>query len=263
MNRPPAALGWALGIATATAASAGAVVAWWRLRFFFRDPVRTPPDNRHAVVAPADGVVTYVKRVDRGQVPFAIKKGRTIPLHEFTDIATDSSGFLVGVYMTEYSVHRNRSPIAGTVVARRHRAADPFNRSMARVGANLLARQTPYDEGCDYLMTNERLTIGVRHPGGAVATVTQIADLWVNRIVAHVDVGESVARGEQYGMIRFGSQCDVFLPDELADRITVRPGQYVFAGTTTIAISPVAVDHVGADDCDTDRPVPLVEEATL
>ena len=182
-----------------------------------------------------------------------------VPLEEFTDIATDTSGFLVGVYMTEYSVHRNRSPIGGTVVARRHRSAAPFNRSMARVGANLVARQTPYDEGCDYLLTNERLTIGVRHPSGPVATVTQIADLWVNRIVAHVDVGEMVGRGEQYGMIRFGSQCDVFLPDALVERITVRPGQYVFAGSTTIARSPVDVSDVARIDLGT----ALFEEAPL
>ncbi|MGZ8179041.1 phosphatidylserine decarboxylase [Williamsia sp. SKLECPSW1] len=255
MTRVHPGVWWSAAGALATSAGAG-VIAWWRLRFFFRDPVRTPPGDPHAVVAPADGVVTYVKRVERGQVPFAVKKGRTIPLEEFTDIATDASGHLVGVYMTEYSVHRNRSPVAGTVVARRHRAAAPFNRSMARIGANLLARQTPYDEGCDYLMTNERLTIGVRHASGAVATVTQIADLWVNRIVAHVDVGETVGRGEQYGMIRFGSQCDVFLPDELVARITVRPGQYVFAGTTVIAESPLDVA------ADLDSPA-VLEEAAL
>ncbi len=259
MSRVSPAARWTLGAVAATASVFAGAVAWWRLRFFFRDPVRTPPSDACAVVAPADGVVTYVKRVEHGQVPFAVKKGRTIPLEEFTDIATDTSGFLIGVYMTEYSVHRNRSPIAGTVVARRHRSAAPFNRSMARVGANLLARQTPYDEGCDYLLTNERLTIGVRHPGGAVATVTQIADLWVNRIVAHVDVGETVGRGEQYGMIRFGSQCDVFLPDALVEQITVRPGQYVFAGSTTIARSPVAV----SGDARIDLGAAVFEEAPL
>ncbi|MGU3292362.1 phosphatidylserine decarboxylase [Williamsia sp. M5A3_1d] len=237
---------WLVGVVAAAAAFVGAVV-YWRLRFFFRDPQRTPPTDPRAVVASADGFVTYVKRVENGQVPFAVKKGRTIELSEFTDAvhaepgSPDASGYLVGIYMSEYSVHRNRSPIAGSVVFRRHRSADPSNRSMARVGANLIARHSPYDEGCDYLLANERLTIGVEHPNGAVATVTQIADLWVDRIVAHVEVGDTLDRGEQYGMIRFGSQCDVFLPDSLVAEITVSPGQYVFAGKTTVALSPVSV----------------------
>ena len=75
-----------------------------------------------------------------------------------------------------------------------------------------------------------------------MVTVTQIADLWVDRIVAHVAVGDTVERGEQYGMIRFGSQCDVFVPDALVDEITVRPGNYVFAGETTVVRSPILVD---------------------
>ncbi|GAA1456918.1 phosphatidylserine decarboxylase [Williamsia maris] len=224
-----------------------ATFAYWRLRFFFRDPERTPPADPRVVVAPADGFITYVKRVDRGQIPFAVKKARTIPLEEFGVAASaagdGASGFLIGVYMSEYSVHRNRIPVAGTICFREHRSAAPFNRSMARMGANLLARQTPYDEGCDYLLSNERLTIGIEHESGAIATVTQIADLWVNRIVAHVGIGDEVGRGDQYGMIRFGSQCDVFLPDELVSAITVTPGQYVFAGKTPICVSPVSVER--------------------
>lgn len=219
----------------------GAAFVYWRVRFFFRDPERTPPADPRAVVAPADGVVTYVKPIQSGAIPDAVKKGRTITLTEFAGLATVSEGYLIGIYMTEYSVHRNRAPIAGTICFRQHRAAAPFNRSMARMSANLIARQTPYDDGCDYLLTNERLTIGIRHAGGAIVTVTQIADLWVNRIVARVKTGDHVTRGQQYGMIRFGSQCDVFLPDELVADIDVRPGQYVFAGKTRLGTARVSV----------------------
>ena len=143
--------------------------------------------------------------------------------------------------MSEYQVHRNRIPVAGIVSFRQHRSAAPFNKSMARVGANLLTRHTPYDDGCDYILTNERLTIAITHRSGSVLTVTQIADLWVDRIVANVAVGQEVSRGEQYGMIRFGSQCDVFLPDELVEEVTVTPGQYVFAGQSVVARSPISV----------------------
>ncbi|MGV8875450.1 MAG: phosphatidylserine decarboxylase [Rhodococcus sp. (in: high G+C Gram-positive bacteria)] len=231
---------WAVGVAAATAVPF-AVFAYWRTRFFFRDPHRVPPADPRAVLAPADGFVTYVKRVEAGTTAFAVKKGRRIALDEIAGVAASDNGYLIGIYMSEYSVHRNRIPISGTVGMRRHRSAAPFNRSMARVGANLLTRRTPYDEGCDYLLTNERLTVSIEHATGAVVTVTQIADLWVNRIVAHIAVGDTVERGEQYGMIRFGSQCDVFIPDALVETIAVRPGQYVFAGETIVAHSPISV----------------------
>jgi phosphatidylserine decarboxylase len=230
----------ALAVAVSVVGS-GSLFAFWRTRFFFRDPPRWPPADPTAIVAPADGVVTYVKRVDGGEIPEAVKKGRTISLTEFTGVGTASSGYLIGIYMTEYSVHRNRAPIAGTICFRQHRAAAPFNRSMARIGANMIARHTPYDEGCDYLLTNERLTIGIRHTSGAIVLVTQIADLWVNRIVARVREGDDVTRAQQYGMIRFGSQCDAFLPDQLVTEIAVHPGQYVFAGKTVLATASVSV----------------------
>ncbi len=230
-----------IAVAAATTSGTVGLFAYWRTRFFFRDPPRRPPADPRAIVAPADGVITYVKRIDGGEIPTAVKNGRSISLTEFTGAGTATSGYLIGIYMTEYSVHRNRTPIAGTVCFRQHRAAAPFNRSMARVGANLIARRTPYDEGCDYLLSNERLTIGIRHASGAIVMVTQIADLWVNRIVARVHKGDDVARAQQYGMIRFGSQCDAFLPDELVSEIAVRPRQYVFAGKTMLATAAVSV----------------------
>jgi phosphatidylserine decarboxylase len=211
----------------------------WRLRFLLRDPPRRIPDGDDRIVAAADGFITYVKRVDRGEIPVSVKSRKRIALEEYAGFSTEASGFLIGTYMTEYSVHRNRVPITGTVIFRCHRSAAPFNRSMARMTANLLLRRMPSDEGCDYLLTNERLTIGIRHACGAVVAVTQIADLWVNRIVAHVQVGDAVNRGEQYGLIRLGSQCDVFVPDKLVREICVVPKQYVWAGETVLAITPM------------------------
>lgn len=232
---------WLL-LVSAVLTGSGILFLYWRLRFFFRDPHRVPPADTRSVVSPADGFVVYVKRIEQGVIPHAAKRGRVIPLEEFTTMNSTASGYLIGIYMSEYSVHRNRIPIAGRVTYRRHQSAAPFNKSMARVGANLITRHTPYDDGCDYMLANERLTLGITHDSGSVVTVTQIADLWVDRIVAHVGVGEKVSRGEQYGMIRFGSQCDVFLPDDLVDEIKVTPGQYVFAGESVVAQSPVSVD---------------------
>ncbi len=226
-------------LSTAALASLGLVVAYlyWRLSYFLRDPHRSIPAGEDKIVAAADGFITYVKRVDRGRVPIVVKARKEIPLLEYSGLDNDKSGYLIGTYMTEHSVHRNRVPISGDVMFRRHISAAPFNHSMARMTANLLFRRLPYDEGCDYLLTNERLTIGIRHATGALVFVTQIADLWINRIVARVAVGDSVRRGQQYGLIRFGSQCDVFLPDELVGEILVKPGQYALAGETVLSLT--------------------------
>lgn len=233
---------WLWAAVLGSAALIGAFL-YWRLCFFLRDPVRrTPPGEQH-ILAAADGLITYVKRVEAGEVPIAIKHRRRIPLPEITAVATASSGYLIGTYMTEYSVHRNRVPIGGEIVLREHRSAAPCNRSMARMTANLLLGRRPYETDCEYLLANERLTIGIKAATGAVVTVTQIADLWVDRIVARVGVGEHVERGWQYGMIRLGSQCDVFLPDELVERVLVEPGQYVWAGVSMIAIAGDRSSH--------------------
>ncbi|MBB6567709.1 phosphatidylserine decarboxylase [Kribbella sandramycini] len=208
---------------------------FWRMSYFLRDPHRQVPPGSDTLVAAADGYVVYVKRVERGEVPIAVKGRRSILLSEYAGVGTEASGYLIGTYMTERSVHRNRAPIAGEVVLRRHRPALPINRSMARMSTNVLFRRAPYDEGSEHLITNERLTIGIRPARGGIVYVTQIADIWINRIVARVEPGQRLGKGEQYGLIRFGSQCDVFLPDDVAAQVSVCPGQYVYAGETVLA----------------------------
>lgn len=78
---------WALGLA-AVPAALFALFVYWRTRFFFRDPHREPPADPRAVLAPADGFVTYVKRVEAGSAAFAVKKGRTIVLDEIAGVAS-------------------------------------------------------------------------------------------------------------------------------------------------------------------------------
>jgi phosphatidylserine decarboxylase len=229
---------WIALLAMVVVAFLGAVggFLYWRLSYFLRDPKRNLPEGEDKIVASADGFITYVKWVDQGQIPIAVKDRKNIPIFEYSGLDCGNVGYLIGTYMTEYSFHRNRVPISGDIVFRQHRSAAPFNYTMARMTANLLFRRIPYDEGCNYLLTNERLTIGIRHASGALVFVTQIADLWINRIVARVVVGDKVHRGEQYGLIRLGSQCDVFLPIEIVDNILVEPGQYVLAGETVLAL---------------------------
>lgn len=219
---------------------------YWRLYYFLRNPPRTIPEGENKIVAAADGFITYVKQVQQGEVPIAIKARKSIPLIELTGLEPEGnqSGYLIGTYMTEYSVHRNRVPITGEIILCQHRAAEPFNRSLSRMTTNLLFRRQPYEQDCEYLLDNERLTIGIRHSSGHIVTVTQIADVWINQIIAWVQPGQGVQRGQLYGMIRFGSQCDVFLPTHLVDNILVQPGQYVFAGETVVALMPLAQESV-------------------
>ncbi|MBB96653.1 MAG: phosphatidylserine decarboxylase [Rhodobacteraceae bacterium] len=210
---------------------------FWRFVWFLRDPPRSVPEGADKIVSAADGYVTYVTPVAGKEIPMAIKNRTRIPLDELTALPEQvaQSGVLIGVYMTETSVHRNRAPVAGEVVLRRHRQAADTNRSLARMTANLVLGRMPYETGCDYLVENERLTIALRTDAGHLVSVTQIADKWIDRIVADVEPGDRLERGAQYGLIRFGSQCDVFLPDALIRRVNVSPGQYVYAGETVIA----------------------------
>ena len=86
----------------------------------------------------------------------------------------------------------------------------------------------------DYYLMNERLTTAIKTTRGPTIFVTQIADKWINRIVSFVEEGDEIAKGAQYGMIRFGSQCDLFVPDELKISFNVNIGDYIYAGDSII-----------------------------
>jgi phosphatidylserine decarboxylase len=214
---------------------------YWRIYFFLRNPRRTPPPGDHLILAPADGYVTYVKPVQQGEVPIAIKHRRAIPLTELigTDLLTDD-GYLIGIFMSPFSVHYNRMPVSGEIVMRAHSAAIK-NISMARMFVNVFLRRPDPEKDCAFLVQNERLTIGVKTTSGAVVTTTQIADAWVSRIIARVSIGDKVVRAQQYGLIRMGSQVDTFIPNSIIDRIVVMPLQRVRAGESVLVESTLPV----------------------
>lgn len=212
--------------------------SFWRFWFFLRDPKRRIPPG-HSVLAAADGLITYVKRAEAGQIPIAVKGRRKIPLSEYTHIdslSTLGDGWLVGTFMTAFSVHRNRAPVSGQVVYKQHVPAQRANLSTARMMTNLTLGRRPYDSECEYLLDNERMTLAIQTEQGTVV-VTQIADAWIDRIVARPEVGDQVERGSQYGMIRFGSHVDLFIPDTLGMRVIAEAGSYVRAGESVIAVA--------------------------
>jgi len=213
--------------------SFAALFVLWRVFYFFRDPERVPPPGDD-VLAPADGYVVYAHAVRAGEVPVAIKARRTIPLEELTALpGLGGEGTLVGIFMTPASVHVNRAPIGGVIRRRVQRSANR-NRSMVRVLTNLLLGRRPYAEDCRYLVENERNTIVIEGDRLTVA-VTQIADEWVSNIVCRVAEGDTVERGARYGMIRFGSQADVFIPAAVPIQVVCREGERVKAGESILA----------------------------
>ena len=165
---------------------------------FFRNPTRPIPGEAGAVVSPADGRVIAVGEVEG---PDGVKALR------------------VGIFLSVFNVHVNRAPVAGRVV------------SIERSGTKFLAAFDPKAE-----TRNVQLAMGLELKSGTRLTVTQITGLIARRIVCHAAVGDELARGVRYGLIRFGSRTDVHLP--LGAEIRVQKGQRVKGGRDVLAVLP-------------------------
>ena len=184
-------LGWLLiGVAIWTAA-------------FFRDPVRTTPQDPKLIIAPADGLVTMITRV--GPPPELDGEGGLTG--EFTRVS---------IFMSVFDVHINRSPIAGRV------------RRVAYVPGKFL--NADLDKASE---DNERQHFLVEGRDGLRIGFTQIAGLVARRIVPWVKAGDYVAAGQRVGLIRFGSRVDVYLPPDTSSQVLL--GQRTVAGETIVA----------------------------
>lgn len=163
--------------------------------WFFRDPERAIPGTDRDVVAPADGRVLWVREVEEPR----FLKGRSVA---------------VSIFLSVFDVHVNRAPVAGRVAYRDY------------VRGQFLAAWADRLEE-----VNERAYIGLEGPGYK-ALVVQIAGLVARRILTWPRVGDQLARGERFGLIRFGSCTQVYLP--AGTEITVKPGDRVVGGVTII-----------------------------
>lgn len=163
--------------------------------YFFRNPERTPPLDERAVVAPADGVVVVAERVP--ETPL----GR--------------EALKISIFMSVFNVHVNRVPLGGRVV-------DTFYHK----GSFLDAR---HDRAS---FENERSGIVLETAGGARLAFVQIAGLIARRIVTYPRVGDLLVRGKRYGLIRFGSRVDVYLPADMEPLVKV--GEKTVAGETVL-----------------------------
>jgi phosphatidylserine decarboxylase len=174
-----------------------ALTVWCTL--FFRDPVRVTPQREGIVVAPADG---RVARVTSALPPAEMGLGaRPLPR--------------VSIFMSVFDCHINRSPAAGRVEQIVYRPGKFVNAELDKASED-----------------NERNAL-VISAGGARIGVVQIAGLVARRIVSWVQKGQTLAAGERFGMIRFGSRLDVYLPEGV--KPLVAEGQTAIAGETILA----------------------------
>ena len=215
------------------AAFSGLFLVW---RFFFlRNPSRQVNADDRLILSPADGFIVYVRRVVPDEELMSIKKGQPILLGDLLgldDPALPREGWLVGIFMSPFDVHYNRAPIRGFIRKIAHcfpGKSRGRNSNMFHGQSNLFFDLRPYWQGCDYLIHNERASYVISNDKLSVY-VTQIADRWARKIVTLRD-GVSVAQGEVFGLIRMGSQVDLFVPDAegrmqvlVAERAHVRAG---------------------------------------
>jgi phosphatidylserine decarboxylase len=185
------------------------------------------------LVSPADGFLLYARRVKGGEVPSPIKQGVPVPLDEWIgNVPATTDGTLIGIYMTAFDVHYIRSPVPGRVTHVVSRPALGENLHQTRTFVRLIWGMQPYEEDSQYITQNARNTISI--DGEVPVSVVLIADRYVRECDAFVAPHDSVAAGDKIGMIRMGSQCDLFVPDSAGVRLDVKPGARVKAGESIL-----------------------------
>jgi len=173
---------------------------------FFRHPPRVPPTRPGAIVAPADGMICVI---DSAAPPAELSMG-DVPLAR------------VSIFLSLLDAHVQRAPVSGEVIAVQHRPG--------RFGSADLASAST---------DNERTSVRIRTDHGAEGpevVVVQIAGLLARRIVCDAHVGDKLSIGDTYGLIRFGSRLDTYLPPGAMPIIQV--GQRAVAGETVLAELP-------------------------
>ncbi len=198
------------------------VLVW--LFAFFRDPERLVPAVQHAMVSPADGVVS-----------------------DITDIPHDEllggPAVRVGIFLSVFNVHINRSPCDGRVIATNYKPGKFIN-------------AMKHDQASS---ENESNTVVLAEPHGErpIAVVKQIVGLIARRIVCTVSNGDIVERGQRIGMIKFGSRTELSIPKWMGPKIQVKIGQPVRGAADIIALLEQGV-HTETPAAGTDEFEPIV-----
>ena len=167
---------------------------------FFRDPERQSPQEEGAVLSPADGRILLVE--EKEMTPFSTRRA-----------------IKISIFMSIFNCHVNRIPVSGKI-------EKVFYRTGKFYSANLDRASAQNEQNALLLFTKE----------GHEISMVQVAGLIARRIVCWVNQGETIKRGERFGLIRFGSRVDLYLP--ASTRIRIQRGDKVKAGLTIIGELP-------------------------
>jgi phosphatidylserine decarboxylase len=177
----------------------GVILTAW-CAYFFRDPERVTPLGKSLVISPADGQVSHIVEV----IP---PPELDLPRVKHTRIS---------VFMNVFDVHVNRSPVEGRIVKLTYVPGAFLNAELDKASED-----------------NERQALTIERADGSRLGAVQIAGLVARRIVKFVEDGDSLQAGQRFGLIRFGSRVDVYLPEGVAPLVCV--GQRAVAGETVLA----------------------------
>lgn len=166
--------------------------------WFFRDPRRSVPQTEGALVSPADGKVVDISRTEEGR------------FH-------NKPAIKISIFLNVFNVHINRVPVAGKVIGVFYNAGRFFAANVPKAS-----------------LENEQNAVVMEMPSGKRVVCIQIAGLIARRIVCWIKEGSVLNRGERFGLIRFGSRVDLFLPIETEIRVSM--GQKVRGGETILGI---------------------------
>jgi phosphatidylserine decarboxylase len=188
-----------LGLVSDTLGWIGIILTGWCV-YFFRDPERVTPVRSGLVVSPADGVIQAVTLANPPQ-----------------ELDLKGENWMrISIFLSVFDVHVNRIPCDGKIIKSVYRPGKFINASL--------------DKASEY---NERQALAMVDPDGHEIAFVQIAGLIARRILCDVQEGQQVRAGERFGMIRFGSRVDIYLPKNITPLVI--EGQRVIGGETVIA----------------------------
>jgi phosphatidylserine decarboxylase len=176
----------------------GLALTGWCI-YFFRNPKRVTPLGKGLIISPGDGIVT---KIEKAIPPKELNWSKTPVLR-------------VSIFLNVFDVHVNRIPVEGIITKIQYHAGKFFNASLDKASQH-----------------NERNSLLIKTPSGQEVLVVQIAGLIARRILCNVKEGQEIHAGETFGIIRFGSRVDLYLPEGVYPQVI--EGQRMIGGETII-----------------------------